>query len=128
MKYLVLNICLIIGDIIPVNNVIWELYLILRQIVCIVFLHAVNRQIIDLLEVLVFEYLSLHGKLFPNSLKYKHYNLLHYPRIMRTYGSLKNMTCIRFEAKHLEIKENSKICKTRVNPSFTLSLKHQLQL
>lgn len=128
MKYLVLNLCLIIGDIIPVNNVIWELYLILRQIVCIVFLHAVNRQTVDLLEVLVFEYLSLHGKLFPNSLKYKHHNLLHYPRIMRTYGSLKNMTCTRFEAKHLEIKENSKICKTRVNPSFTLSLKHQLQL
>lgn len=43
MKYLVLNLCLIIGDIIPVNNVIWELYLILRQIVCIVFLHVVNR-------------------------------------------------------------------------------------
>jgi len=34
----------------------------------------------------------------------------------------------RFEAKHLQIKEKSKTCKTRVNPSFTLSLKHQLQL
>lgn len=38
------------------------------------------------------------------------------------------MTCTRFEGKHLQIKENNKICKSRVNPSFTLSLKHQLQL
>jgi len=127
MKYLVLNLCLIIGDLIPLNNDVWELYLILRQIVCIAFLHAVNRQTIDLLEVLVSEYLSLHVKLFPNSVKYKHHNLQHYPRIMRTYGPLKSMTCTRFEAKHMQIKENSKICKTRVNPSFTLAVKHQLQ-
>lgn len=47
---------------------------------------------------------------------------------MRKYGPLKNMTCIRFEGKHKQIKENSKICKTRLNPSFTLALRHQLQL
>lgn len=47
---------------------------------------------------------------------------------MRTYGPLKSMTCTRFEAKHMQIKENSKICKTRVNSSFTLAVKHQLQL
>lgn len=100
MKHFLLYLCLIIEDIVPLNNPILEMYLILRQIVCIVFSHAVNRQTVDLLEMLVSEYLSLYIKLFPNSLKYKHHNLLYYPKIMRTYGTLKNMTCIRFEAKH----------------------------
>lgn len=128
MKYLVLNLNLFIGDLVPVNNQFWELYLLLRQILCIVFLHALNIGNIDLLEVLISEYLSLYIKIFPNSLKIKHHNLLHYPRIMRKYGPLKIMTCTRFEGKHKQIKENSKICKSRVNPSFTLALRHQLQL
>lgn len=85
-------------------------------------------QTIDLLEMLISEYLTLHKKLFPNSLKIKHHNLLHYPRIMRKYGPLKCMTCMRFEGKHKKIKENSKICTTRINSSFTLALRHQLQL
>lgn len=124
MKYLILNLNLFIGDLVPLNNEIWELYLLLRQIVCIVILHALNVQTIDLVETFISEYLSLHIKLFPNSLKIKHHNLLHYPRIMRKYGPLKSMTCIRFEGKYKQIKENSKICKTRINPSFTLALRH----
>lgn len=128
MKYLVLNLCVIVGDLVPTNNKVWSLYLLLRQILCIVTLKALNTQTIDLLETLITEYLTLHIKLFPNSLKSKHHNLIHYPRIMRKYGPLKYMSCIRFEAKHKEIKENSKICKTRINPSFTLALRHQLQL
>lgn len=128
MKNLVVNLSLFIGDLVPINNQVWELYLLLRQIVCIVFLHSLHMETIDLLEELICEYLSLYMKLFPNSLKFKHHNLLHYPRIMRKYGPLKFMTCLRFEGKHKEIKENSKICKSRLNPSFTIAVRHQLQL
>lgn len=79
--------------------------------------------------MLVSDYLSLHIKLFPNLLKIKHHIILHYPRVMRKYGSLKkSMTCLRFEGKHMQVKENSKTCKSRVNPAFTLAVKHQLQL
>lgn len=35
MKYLVLNLSLFVGDLVPVNNQFWELYLLLRQILCI---------------------------------------------------------------------------------------------
>jgi hypothetical protein len=45
---------------------------------------------------------------------------------MKIFG-LKNMSSMRFETKHKQIKENNKlvICK---NPCYILSLKHQLQL
>lgn len=54
MKYFVLNLNLLIGDLVPLNNEIWKLYLLLRQIVCIVILHAFNVQTIDLIESLIF--------------------------------------------------------------------------
>lgn len=47
---------------------------------------------------------------------------------MRHYGPLKFMTCMRFEGKHKQIKESSKISKSRKNPAFTLALRHQLHL
>lgn len=38
------------------------------------------------------------------------------------------MSYIRFEAKHKKFKQNAKIVTSRKNPSYTLALKHQLQL
>lgn len=46
---------------------------------------------------------------------------------MRLFGPLKNMSSIRYEAKHKQIKETSKIITSRKNPSYSLAIKHQLQ-
>lgn len=43
-------------------------------------------------------------------------------------GPLKYLSCMRFEAKHKEIKQNAKVVTSRRNPSYTLTLKHQLKL
>lgn len=72
MKYLILHLGLLLGDLIPLENEMWQLYILLRQIVCIAFLPAVNKENIDFLEILVSEYLSLHIKLIKKPLKFKH--------------------------------------------------------
>lgn len=41
-------------------------------------------------------------------------------------GPLKYVSCMRFEAKHKDIKQNAKVVTSRRNPSYTLALKHQL--
>lgn len=66
--------------------------------------------------------------LFNDTLKSKHHFLIHYPRIMKQFGPPKQMSSIRFEAKHKELKETAKFVSSRTNPAETLTLKHQLQL
>jgi len=43
-------------------------------------------------------------------------------------GPLKYLSCMRFEAKHKQLKQNAKVVTSRRNPSYTLTLKHQLEL
>lgn len=79
-----------------------------------------------LLETLISEHHELYMCLFQEPLKPKHHYLIHYPRIMMKMGPLKYVSCLRFEAKHKEIKQNAKLVTSRQNPPYTLSLKHQL--
>ena len=46
---------------------------------------------------------------------------------MRAFGPLKNMSSMRFEAKHKQIKETSKSITNPKNPSYSLTVKYQLQ-
>jgi len=127
MHYLVKNFGLFVGDLITSNNKHWQLYLIMRKIVCVAIADAINEKIIENFEKLVDQYLISHKQLFKCNFKFKHHILLHYPRIMRALGPLKNMSSMRYEAKHKQIKETSKIITSRKNPSYSLAVKHQLQ-
>ncbi|XP_076664404.1 uncharacterized protein LOC143366869 [Andrena cerasifolii] len=127
MLCLVKHFNLFIGDLVSNNNKVWKLYLILRKIVCIIMLDSINEDIIDTFQNLYMQYLTLRKKIFKCTHKCKHHNLLHYPRIMRLFGPIKHMSSMRFEAKHKQIKETSKVITSRKNPSYSLALKHQLQ-
>jgi len=81
-----------------------------------------------LLENLIAEHHQIYLRLFKEPLKPKHHYLIHYPRIIMRMGPLKNLSCIRFEAKHKEIKQYAKVITSRLNSPYTLALKHQLQL
>lgn len=122
MHYLVKNLCLFVGDLIKSSNKYWQLYLIIRKIVCIAMADAINEEIIKNFEKLVFQYLTSYKQLFKCNFKFKHHILLHYPWIMRAFGPLKNMSSMRYEAKHKQIKETSKIFTSRKNPSYSLAV------
>jgi len=47
---------------------------------------------------------------------------------MQQTGPLKQMSFIRFEAKHKELKQTANVTTSRKNPAYTLAMKHQLQL
>lgn len=128
MHYLVNNLSLMVGDIVPEGNLYWQLYLLLKKIMNMSFSPFLTSDCINLFHTVVCKYLSLHKTLFHSKFKPKHHNLLHYSRIMKKYGPLNSMSCIRFEAKHKQLKSFAKVTSSRLNPSYTLALKHQLNL
>jgi len=71
MSTLVKFLGLIIGDLIPVNNKFWELYIILREIICIIETLIAIKEICKLLETLISEHHKLYLHLFKEKLKPK---------------------------------------------------------
>lgn len=129
MLFLVNNLCLLIGNLIPMQNKFWKLYLLLRKIVCITCtLDSLTSDTHRLLEICIKQYLKLNIDLFGNHLKPKHHNLIHYSRMIEKYGPLKNLSCMRFEAKHKQVIAYSKTMSSRTNIAYSLALKRQLKL
>lgn len=124
MKY----INVIISDFVPSDDPHWELYLTLRTIIDILNGRSFSLQEVKYLQCLVTEHHEIYVRLFGNTLKTKHHNMLHYPRLMLRVRPLMNLWCIRFEAKHKELKIESHVITTRKNLPFTLALKHLLKL
>lgn len=128
MHYLILYLGLFVGDLVSTKNLIWKLYLMLRKITYTSMLESINNNNIKLFETLIPKYLKSYIKLFKCSLKVKHHYLLHYGKIIREFGPTKNFSTMRFEAKHKELKEYSKIITSRKCPSYSLALKNQMKL
>lgn len=59
----------------------------------------------------------------PRTLPPKAHNLLHYLRIIRNSGPLKQMWSMRFEAKHQEAKAYAKVCRSRRNICYSIGKK-----
>lgn len=55
-----------------------------------------------------------------------HY-LIHYARLISSYGPLRPLLCKRFESKHLYFKNVSSTCKNFMNITASLSKRHQLK-
>ncbi|KAJ8684618.1 hypothetical protein QAD02_020411 [Eretmocerus hayati] len=126
--FLVTNLPLMIGDLVPSSDKSWKLFLLLRQIVCTAFAHSVTQKNIESFGDLVTSYPKSYVSLFKKTLRPKHHNLLHYQRLMLLYGPLKVLSCLRFEAKHRQLKQCSQATTSRASPDYTIAVKHQLQL
>jgi len=119
---------LIIGDLIPEDSDLWELYKILRKILDIILCKSVRLADSVLLKTLISEHHTLYLKLFRSKLKPKHHHMVHYPFIINQSGPLSLFWSMRFEAKHKELKDTAHAITSRKNIQYTLSLKHQLKL
>lgn len=128
MFCLIQNLPVIIGDLIPIENEHWELFVLLREIITIVSSNELHPLSHEQLETNIYEYLSLFTTLFPNSFKPKHHFLVHYPRCMKQFGPLWKLCCLRFESKNQEGKGISKSTTSRININKTIAVKHQLFL
>lgn len=88
--------------------------------ISIILCREITNENIDLLSKLI-QHHKLYCKIFNNNLKYKHHVLLHYPCVMRLMGPIRNMSCIRFEAKRKELKATAKVVTSRNNFSLYFS-------
>lgn len=128
MLCFVRNLGLIFGYLIPDFNKHWKLILILKEIISCVTQRHVQHELHHFLKTLITEHHDMYMQLFKRKLKPKHHLLLHYPLIMQHVGPLINIWCMRFEAKHRELKRYANVVSSRVNITKTLALKQQLML
>ncbi|XP_070525543.1 uncharacterized protein [Cardiocondyla obscurior] len=68
MSLLVANLGLLIGDLIPLDNKVWELYISLREIINITLSPSFNISTIELLKILISEHHLLYLELFSEPL------------------------------------------------------------
>ena len=127
MLCLVNNFSLIVGDRIPHGDEVWGFYLLLRQILDLVFCKRISRDELCLLRTLVAEHHYLYINLFKDNLKPKHHFMVHYARSIRILGPLFWLWSMRFESKHSEAKKTAHVVCNFTNICKTLSCKHQLR-
>lgn len=121
------NIGVMIGDLIPRENELWQLIIIFKEIVDIVTSPVVSDGVIKKLDGLITKYLTKLQKVFGNCLKPKHHLLLHYALILLRFGSLSHLSTMRCESKHQGGKTTTKVSRSRVNVCKTIAIKNQLQ-
>lgn len=128
MSFLVSYFGVIIADLIPADDPVWEFYGNIFDIVNIVASSVVTESEISCLENLIKSHNEQFMTLFNEDLKPKHHMITHYPRIIREMGPLKNFSCEKFESFHQIGKNRAKMVKSRVNALLTLSNKMQFRL
>ena len=108
------------------DNLVWCLYLKLREIVEIVCSPSILICDTVYLKHLVEWYVEHRVKMFSNvPLRPKHHFLLHYPGLIVKFGPLIKAWTMRFESKHSYFKNVVFSCGNSVNLTKTLSYYHQ---
>lgn len=120
------NMPLIFGDLVPRGNKFWQVFLLLLQIMDIVFSPFLTDGLTVCLKHLVAEHHRLFKSVFPEkALLPKHHFLIHYPRCIRNLGPVLHMWSMRYESKHSFFKKQKKSFK---NITKTLAIKHQNEM
>lgn len=119
------NLNLIIGDLIPHSDEHWLLYLLLKEI-----LYMIYNPILDFnsnlhFKNLISEHHEIYLKLSNSNLKPKYHNMIHYPMIIDNIGPLNDISSMRFEAKHRPLKVIGRSSNNRKNLIHTISVKCQ---
>lgn len=126
MHCFVMNFPLIVGDLVPFNCKVWELFLRLLYITSICSSKHVHKRACAALSVYVEEHHEMFISLFKQHLRPKFHFLIHYARILSESGPLSHNWTFRFEGKHLIFKMYSSVCRSRINVIKSLAMRHQL--
>lgn len=119
---------LIAGPNVPEGNEIWEVYLLLRQLLDRLFSRKIYHTDCKQLEVLVEHFLYFYVKNFKDTLKPKFHFLTHYSKMLSKFGPLHQISTIRFESKHKVSKVAARSAVSRINICKTIVIRNQLSL
>ena len=119
---------ILIGELIPQDDVAWRLYIIIRKITDIVMSPSIQIQCSTILRDLIKEHHLLARNVLQRHLKPKDHFMIHLPTVMENCGPLVNLWCMRFEEKHYESKLllSNSCCKKNV--CLTVAKKQQKKL
>ncbi|XP_034934881.1 uncharacterized protein [Chelonus insularis] len=127
MSALISYFGIIVVDLVPVDDDAWELYNTLYEIIDIVTSSSISEYQVIHLEQLIRNhnelFINLFGPLVPKS----HF-LTHYPSCIKNMGPIKNLSGSKFESFHQLSKKNAHVVNSRINITYTLALKMQLQV
>lgn len=106
---------------------VWQLALLLRQVVELVCAPALSESQVAYMKVLTEEYIETRHLLFPlKKLRPKHHYLLHYADLTLHFGPLIHTWTMRFESKNSYFKRCIRASKNFKNITKFLSERHQL--
>lgn len=128
MLRLVQNFSVIVGDVVPEGDDVWQFYLVLRQILDIILASSITDSELKLLKLLVTEHHQLYVQLFGESLKPKHHFMVHYAHATQIIGPLRWVWGMRFESKHGQAKKTAHVICNFRNICRSLAVKHQLKV
>lgn len=127
MKVFFLNLTILIGDYVPIDNKEWQVYLKLRDVYTIVNIKHCHKELHILLKTLITEFNEMYLEVFKSNLKPKFHLLLHYAHVMENIGPLHSSCSIRYESKHQEFKRLMVTTACKKNILQTMAMKHQLK-
>ncbi|XP_008208609.1 uncharacterized protein LOC100114950 isoform X1 [Nasonia vitripennis] len=128
MSYLITYFGIIIGDLVPEDDLSWELYLTLFDIIDLITQASITENEISYLSQLLKSHNELYIQIFDEPLKPKHHIILHYPDCIRAMGPTKHYSCEKYEAFHKKAKQCARVVTSRIYIIHTLSTKLQLEL
>ena len=128
MSALVTYFGIIMGDLIPHDNIVWEFYLILYEIIDLITSPTISDIEIKYLTQLIKCHNELYISIFEEPLKPKFHIATHYPTCIRSMGPPRHYSCEKYEAFHKVSKKHARIITSRINILFTLANKLQLRL
>lgn len=118
----------LIGDLVPEDDRVWNFFMNLLKIIDILLMSEIDCSTIQYLKYLITEHHEQYLEYFNDTLKPKHHFMIHYPRIIKSIGPLKPIWCMRFEAKHKQLKQTAYNTSSKRNLPLTLMIKQQLNL
>lgn len=110
-----LYLSVIMGDLVDLDNPVWEYYLILRKILDILLLKKIWTGLVAYLDSLISEHHTLYISLFNKCLTPKFHHMLHYSTALLAFGPLCHNWAMRFEGKNYETKLYTNSICSRVN-------------
>lgn len=119
---------LMIADLIPVDEDVWDFFLCTLKILEIVAKYEVDQDDIVLLKNSVKQHHRFYVNFFNDTLKPKHHFLVHYASFINQVGPLRRVWCMNFEGKNRIHKLYSGSITSRKNLPLSLCRKEQLKL
>jgi len=116
---------LLIGDVVDDEDKVWQLYILAREISEIVLAPVIDPAWLPYLELIIAHHHALLKDVAPKAFIPKMHFIVHYPRLLLTYGPLRHLWTMRFEAVHQYFKQLIKKTKSFVNVTASLCSRFQ---